>query len=1186
MAADAAPDKRAKRGERLGRFEVLAHIASGGMGAVYKAFDPVEKRVVALKVMSPQLVAKPNMIARFRREAMSAANLKHENIVALLEFGPVDDTFYIALEFIDGKDLHDYISQAPGGRLDPETARLFALQAARALDHAHRAGIIHRDIKPSNFLVVEGEGVPLVKLTDLGLARKEEDETEHRVTKAGMTLGTVDYMAPEQARDSGKADIRSDVYGLGCTLFHMLAGHPPFPKGTMAEKLVQHIQAEPPDICKINPAVPRSLALILKKMLAKRRRDRYQTPAELIADLEHPERVGRTPEPAPAPEDKPRTKPATPPPSGLSTVRKKGKKKRTPAWMPWAIGGGVVGFLALVLFIVLHSRRPPAEQKKTEEPKVVLQPVEPVKPPPAAKQIVGPPAAELKKLYVPILPLDPEALTREFYGPFGAFPEAPAGAPVIVVSRLPLQGTASVPSLAEALAKAPPGPAVIEIRDQGPHFLTSMPAVSQRDLWIRGGAGARPLLAWNGAGGSLLSVRQGKLVLDDLDIVVQASETGGGASCLFHVEGNEFQARGCTFSIAGKQPQGVLVVRLQKDFTGPATPGSKEDPAAVVKARLSRCFIRGEDVAILRTENTPADILLDGTLAIGGAQPLLQHHNADEDSLNVRLVHSTLAAQQQLWRWQSVGGKGGAPRLRGLAWDTILARTEAGANGGDMIQLADGAATNLLNFRPVNCLYAGWKRLLAAGDKNCASLDEWRSLCGHREGDLALAEPWPRARLGPLEEAPSASLEPQDSAAAFASLDGKAPLGCEVGLLPPVPALWQQHTYERFVGSAPPAPEADPADIASGADGLYHGESLDAGKVDLGQQLQARLQTLKPAARVVLRVSGKGAHFTSPLRFRGIEHIVIRFDQAVAAAKEKAEPLSLELKPGSGAGAALIDVEGGSLEIQNGRLRLPNSKVAVTPLHMIRVRGGDLRLQGCTLIGPLTKTPDSFQSLLAVEGAGLGALAPNNVTLRDCALHAGKPLIELKGTGARLVCRGCLLYALEEGVALDLGALATARPDVLALFDHNTIAVRQAFLNLHCQDAPAGCQPVVVQAQGNYFLDPSPDEPHQACLLRITGESLARGLLLWQGQGNVFARDRLHGYYAAGGAAPAKQAFADWMQLVGPLGETESIQVTAIAGKNFNLDQPAYERLQMPPSVRLEPMPGADLAKLGLIKKK
>ena len=193
----------------------------------------------------------------------------------------------------------------------------------------------------------------------------------------------------------------------------------------------------------------------------------------------------------------------------------------------------------------------------------------------------------------------------------------------------------------------------------------------------------------------------------------------------------------------------------------------------------------------------------------------------------------------------------------------------------------------------------------------------------------------------------------------------------------------------------------------------------------------------------------------------------------------------------------------------------------------------------------------------------------------------------MNNPGAHLRCRCCLLYALGDVLAVDLSTLLTSRTDIVALFEHNTIAHRQAFVNVRSHEAPTNCQSVVLQTKANYFLDPFVDEPRQACLVKLSADSLARGLFLWQGKSNVFARDRLPAYYAAADMPVGKQAFKEWEQLLGPFGETEMLQVDAVAaGKGFTPDAPPYDRLIVPPTVRLEPMPGADLAKLGLVKKK
>ncbi len=217
---------------RIGKYEVLSHVSTGGMGAVYKVIDADLNRIVALKVLADRLVDNPAAVERFRREARNAARLNHPNIVTLYEWGKAEDAHYLAMEFVDGPDLGEYILNK--GRLGPEESHAILVQAVQALDHAHRQGVVHRDIKPSNFILARQDGELIVKMTDLGLSRAISDE-DFRVTRDGSTVGTVDYLSPEQSRDSSAADIRSDIYSLGCTVYHMLAGRPPFDEGGLGE---------------------------------------------------------------------------------------------------------------------------------------------------------------------------------------------------------------------------------------------------------------------------------------------------------------------------------------------------------------------------------------------------------------------------------------------------------------------------------------------------------------------------------------------------------------------------------------------------------------------------------------------------------------------------------------------------------------------------------------------------------------------------------------------------------------------------------------------------------------------------------------------------------------------------------------------------------------------------------------
>jgi serine/threonine-protein kinase len=287
-------------GTRVGRYEVVAHLATGGMGEVYKARDIQLGREVALKVLPGHLADNPASVERFRREARAAARLSHKNIVTLYDWGQDGVTWFLALEFIDGIDLGSHI--AGRGRLDPEEAWVITLQAARALDHAFKQGVVHRDIKPSNFLLTRQGRKLRVKLTDLGVARAVRDE-DFRITRDGTTVGTIDYLAPEQARDSALADVRSDIYSLGCTLYHMLAGQPPFPDGGLGERIYKHLQVDPPDVRDFNAQVPDGLWAVLRRMLAKRPEDRYQTPADLLEALLRLRAAESSPRETPSPDE-------------------------------------------------------------------------------------------------------------------------------------------------------------------------------------------------------------------------------------------------------------------------------------------------------------------------------------------------------------------------------------------------------------------------------------------------------------------------------------------------------------------------------------------------------------------------------------------------------------------------------------------------------------------------------------------------------------------------------------------------------------------------------------------------------------------------------------------------------------------------------------------------------------------
>jgi len=267
-------------GQQLGHFQLEEFVGGGGMGAVFRATDTMLGRTVAVKVISRD-ETNEDTLRRFRNEAQSAARLDHPNIARVYYVGEDQGWNYIVFEYIEGVNVRDLVEH--NGPLSLEDAIRYTLQIAEALDHASQRDVIHRDIKPSNILIMlDGRA----KLVDMGLARLHQVESPSEdLTASGVTLGTFDYISPEQARDPRNTDVRSDLYSLGCTLFYMLTGKPPFPEGTVLQKLLSHSGDEPPDVLTYRDDLPADMASVIKKMLAKSPDQRFQTPRALIGEL-------------------------------------------------------------------------------------------------------------------------------------------------------------------------------------------------------------------------------------------------------------------------------------------------------------------------------------------------------------------------------------------------------------------------------------------------------------------------------------------------------------------------------------------------------------------------------------------------------------------------------------------------------------------------------------------------------------------------------------------------------------------------------------------------------------------------------------------------------------------------------------------------------------------------------------
>jgi tRNA A-37 threonylcarbamoyl transferase component Bud32 len=286
--------------QEFGRYRVLRELGRGGMGVVYQARHTVMNRQVVIKVVNKALLDNPDAMERFRREVQAAAQLSHPNIVTAYDAEQAGDTHFLVMEFVPGQSLAEVLHKK--GPLPVVHACHYVRQAALGLQHAHERGMVHRDIKPHNLMLTpKGQ----VKVLDFGLAKVvSEGRPKQTLTALNSYMGTPEYTAPEQATDARSADIRADLYSLGCTLYCLLAGHPPFREETAVKAILAHLEQEPRPLPELRPDVPAALWAVVARLLAKDPARRYQTPGEVARALapfcKKGQRVGSGPAAAPS----------------------------------------------------------------------------------------------------------------------------------------------------------------------------------------------------------------------------------------------------------------------------------------------------------------------------------------------------------------------------------------------------------------------------------------------------------------------------------------------------------------------------------------------------------------------------------------------------------------------------------------------------------------------------------------------------------------------------------------------------------------------------------------------------------------------------------------------------------------------------------------------------------------------
>lgn len=344
----------------LGKYKLIELLGRGGMGAVFLARHTMMNRPVALKVVSKQIAKDPAALDRFLTEARAIAALDDPNIVQAYNVDSEDGQYYIVMEYVEGKDLERIVAEE--GPLDFERAADYIRQAADGLAHAHGRDMVHCDVKPSN-LLLSSQGV--IKILDMGMARLGSKNGEDNGGD-GRVLGTVDYLAPEQALESPNLDHRADIYSLGCTLYYLLTGRPPFAEGSLHERILKHQTQEPPPIAQLRAGAPKDLVAICRKMMAKKPEERFQSAGEvskLLADWRPPKpklRKAVALEETPASAAAPGVEVAVDGSDSAVTRLARPTTRRLPPWMiiAGAAGAVVLAGLAVVAAVLLSSKSP------------------------------------------------------------------------------------------------------------------------------------------------------------------------------------------------------------------------------------------------------------------------------------------------------------------------------------------------------------------------------------------------------------------------------------------------------------------------------------------------------------------------------------------------------------------------------------------------------------------------------------------------------------------------------------------------------------------------------------------------------------------------------------------------------------------------------------------------------------
>lgn len=1218
--ADVAPTSLGPFRFQIGSYGVLEPLGSGGMSSVFRALHVETGHEVALKVLPTAMARNSTILKRFVAEARSVESLQHPNIVQIFDRGSDDGRYYLVLEYVRGGDLHEYV-QHQGPLSAAEAAALIA-QVARGLEYAASRGVIHRDVKPSNILrTPQGE----VKIADLGLAVRP-DEDDERVTREGTTVGTVDYMSPEQARDSRATSLQSDIYSLGCTLHYLLTGLPPYPGGDITEKLTKHARNPPPDILAVRPDLPPALATLLVRMMAKQPADRFASYSELLSALSswlgNESSISLVPldEEAPAPRPAPRIAPPQPPapesyslpeislaslapgflqeaePSVESIPRSQrptpapALTPRTPPRHSAELGSTVPDDVWILRCVLIGA----AVVASVIGLDLIFRPLPDVIPPHSTESSRSKTVADRAGAAPsPITPPNPTVAQR---------PQPAAPPPVVkppweepadpaVGSLAPKTYSAGVrsaylPSWAqEPVASEVPGPRTIVRRVSGSEDSGAVATLRQGldvtkgvveladvgpftvdDLRIPGETRlvrSRP--------GYRAAIRIGSPRIDEVRLLPGVFTLDGRTLILdsldlvVNVRDLSPHQKALFHGSGFNLTLRNCTVTILNPTRSPFAFVRADDPGG----RSSR--VRIED-SVIQGDVTP---LFD--LGRGAAEVAVLRSFLASDGSIVRTTDASPKAKHCFHTLGSaLGGRGplidlaGGPksnpdaqRLVVRAFDTLFARI-AGP-GVASLTFADSASATLdrqLDWLGADNMYAGWVGYFSTGPERKIQVGTLTAF-----GSTWSAEEDSQSLIveWPASET-IADLAPTIVAPYSPGWDDL------IKRLPvPRPKIRERVLY----GFAPPpeatiAPLVDPAPRGT-VELTFDANAAGAGGGDLGAYLLANVG--KPEGRLRVRANGSGPHRFTPVRLAPGSTVEIVVEIVVEPVPAGHPPLVF-VPDASATADALISMEGGTLSIQGARFRIDRPTALES---LIRVDGGSLALRRCEVTAPqvLDQPPPRLVDFRA----------------RTTCPRPAAPYSPVVGAGDRPACviSECVLATTGDAVRAEAGrgivavsrSAIGARGDVFTLvpsavartrFDsdltiyHSTIATARAAVRIADWpgEAPGPDRPWLVTSTHTAYVDLSDRMSRESVLCRADAEAFAQGQFFWRQRHDAIEL----GGFAAADEAPPSSRNRDVAQWADHWGDSN---VEDIAGPRPRLSAASVRLQSRPRPGHLEP---------------